>query len=78
MMLSFELKTPAAGDTPDELEIYMDREGLDSLLAQLHFLKDGRIDHVHLMSESWGGTHLSDEPQSTNGIVMRHVKIMLA
>lgn len=39
---------------PEELEIHLDNEGLQSLLAQLKLLEKGRTDHVHLMSESWG------------------------
>jgi hypothetical protein len=61
-MLCFQFAMPAAGESPDELQVVCDREGLESLLEQLRFLSEGRTDHVHLMAESWGGSHLSDSP----------------
>lgn len=76
-MISIEIKAPKPGVTPDEVEISLDADGLRSLLAQLEFLKDGRTDHVNLMSESWGGTHLEDQPRTEAGIAVRHVKILL-
>jgi hypothetical protein len=76
VMLSFELKN-ADGKTVDELEIFMDRDGLESLLAQLKFLREGKTEHVHLMAESWGGSHLSQRPQGHANVSIRHVKIML-
>jgi len=65
------------GATPNEIEINLDADGLRSLLSQLQFLKDGRTDHVHLMSESWGGTHLEDRPRTGDSAPVRHVKILL-
>ena len=58
-MLSFEVKKSAPGEAPEELDIFLDLEGLKSLMAQLELLKEGRTDHIHLMSQSWGGSHLS-------------------
>jgi hypothetical protein len=76
-MISIEIKTPNPGAKPDEIEINLDADGLRSLLSQLEFLKDGRTDHVHLMSESWGGTHLEEQPRTDAGTAVRHVKILL-
>lgn len=76
-MISFQVKRPKSGAVPDELEIHLDAEGLRSLLSQLAFLEDGRTDHVHLMSESWGGSHLEDRPRTADGEPIRHVKILL-
>jgi hypothetical protein len=76
-MISIEIKTPKPGATPDEIEINLDADGLRSLLSQLEFLKDGRTDHVHLMSKSWGGTHLEEQPRNDAGTAVRHVKILL-
>lgn len=76
-MITFELKKRNDGADPDEMEVFLDEEGLKSLLSQLRFLEDGRSDHVHLMSESWGGTHLEGKPQSVNGMVIQHVKFLL-
>lgn len=76
-MLSFELKTLKSGESADELEVYLDTDGLKSLVAQLKFLQEGKTEHVHLMAESWGGTHLSERPQVSGNIPIRHVKVVL-
>lgn len=76
-MLSFQFVKPAAGESPDELQIVCDREGLESLLKQLRFLSEVRTDHVHLMAESWGGSHLSDPPSDPSLGSFQHVKFML-
>lgn len=76
-MISVEIKISNPGECRDEVEINLDADGLTSLLSQLKFLQDGRTDHVHLMSESWGGWHLDDRPRSETGTVVRHVKIIL-
>jgi len=52
----------------------VDSHGLESLLAQLRFLKEGRTDHVHLMSEAWGGTHLSDRPQTPANTIIHRLR----
>jgi hypothetical protein len=76
-MLSFELKKPRDGDIPDELEVHIDIAGLESLLAQLRFLRERRTEHVHLMSETWGGTHLDNRPQNADATTIHHVKFLL-
>ncbi|MCC6208977.1 MAG: immunity protein 32 [Gammaproteobacteria bacterium] len=77
MIISFELKKPQSGETADELEVFLDHAGLESLLAQLKFLQDGRTEHVHLMAESWGGSHLNEQPQGQENTVIHHVTILL-
>jgi hypothetical protein len=75
-MLTFELKPAKGSDGPDELEVNLDGEGLDSLIAQLSFLKK-RSGHVHLMSKSWGGNHLDDRPINPDASIIHHVVITL-
>jgi hypothetical protein len=55
----------------------MDAAGLEALLAQLRFLKEGRSDHVDLLDQLWGGTHLDSGTSNGNVIPIRHVKILL-
>ncbi len=74
-MLSFELRQPEKLDAYEELEIYLDKDGLDDLLAQLQFLKDNRTDHLHLMSETWGLGDLDDQPWVAVNVPLRHVRI---
>jgi hypothetical protein len=75
-MLSVELRR-TEGNPLDELEIYCDAGGLESLMAQLRLLQQGRTEHVHMMTPSWGGTHLDDAAHGPNGTPIRHVKIIL-
>ena len=76
-MLRFEIVKSENGSVPDEVQIFMDREGLRSLTAQLQFLENGRTEHIHLMSEAWGGTHLEGESADTKNTIVHHVKLML-
>lgn len=57
--------------------MFCDVEGLDSLIAQLQLLKSGQTDHIHLMSRSWSGDHLTDEPVSNSNAALHHVKIYM-
>lgn len=75
-MLSFELKVSEYRRHPDEMEIILDSDGLESLLAQLKLLKEKRTEHIHLMSESWGGTHLDDQPHNKESVAIHSVKIL--
>lgn len=75
-MLSFEIKNSEPSSV-DELEIYCDPAGLQSLLSQLRLLDDGRTDHIHLMAESWGGSHLAEEVHRPENKAIRHVKVVV-
>ena len=77
MMISIELRDRGASPAPDELEIYVDPKGLEVLLFQLKLLAEGKTDHVHLMSEEWGGTHLSGNATTTGNTPVHHMKIAL-
>lgn len=74
-MISFEYKKDSI--RPEEIELWLDKNGLSSLLAQLQFLHDGKTEHVHLMSDSWGGSHLSSEAVRSDNTVIHHIKILL-
>ncbi len=76
-MISFELLPNTGSENPDTLEVYFDKAGLNSLIAQLRFINERRTDHVHLMAESWGGNHLDELTQVPNQIPIRHVKMIL-
>jgi hypothetical protein len=76
-MLSFELKMVGSGEVAEEMEVFFDAVGLESLLTQLNFLKKGQTEHIHLMSESWGGTHLDNQPQQLANTTIKHVKFLL-
>lgn len=75
-MISFEFKAQC-GNAPDEVEVYFDSEGLSALIAQLEMIRSGRTDHIHLMAESWGGSHLEDNPRMDLNMPVHHVKMSL-
>ena len=60
-LISFEISKDG-----DELDVHCDDVGLEKLLSILSQLK-GNVQHVHLMTPSWGGNELSAEPQSEYG-----------
>ncbi|WP_311268295.1 Imm32 family immunity protein [Sphingobium sp. WCS2017Hpa-17] len=70
-MISFEMSDA------DQLEIYLDQLGLAEFLAQIKLLDDKKTDHIHLMAESWGGSHLADGPVNTSAKAIRHVKMIV-
>jgi len=76
-MLTFEIVTDVTTTVPRELLVCFDRQGLESLLAQLAFIREGRTDHVHLMSNEWGDGSLADEPSHPGNAPIRHVKFQL-
>ena len=71
-LLTFELSPQK-----DELHICTDVAGLDYLVNELSKLLDwaktGKTEHIHLMTEEWGGYELSSSPQV--GYLLNHVKV---
>jgi hypothetical protein len=76
-MLRITLRKPEAGQSPDVVDVFLDGEGLASLIAQLLFLKDGKTDHVDLLDESWGGTHFDSGKPTRDAMPIRYVKITI-
>lgn len=67
-LLTFEI----VGD--GELEIHGTAEGLRDLIRSLtNVLETGQ--HEHLMTPSWGGTELSEEPQQAGAKLINKVTI---
>lgn len=66
----------------NQVFIHLDKNGLDSFISDLKRLKlkleQNECDHIHLMSEDWGGydlsaTKLSNQEGEDN--IVHHVKI---
>ncbi|MCW5958621.1 MAG: immunity protein 32 [Pyrinomonadaceae bacterium] len=76
-MLRVEIGLLENGDFSEEVEIYLDREGLNDLIARLSLIKDGKTEHIHLMSESWGLGDLSENKEKENNLLAHHLKIIL-
>lgn len=70
-LLTFELSKEA-----DELHVCTDIPGLENLIQELSTLlkwsKEGKTEHIHLMTEEWGGHELSSNAQV--GSLVNHVK----
>jgi hypothetical protein len=69
-MLTFEY------NTDEQLEVYCDRDGLESLLRELVILKE-RGGHTHLMTPSWAGQELTEERQGEHTTLIHHVLFRL-
>lgn len=73
-MLTFEYEK-----ADEALHVHADPEGLRYLASVLLQLADRSekkgSDHVHLMTEAWGGNELSGEAQSKTSELLNHVKV---
>ena len=68
-LLSFEISKDG-----DELNIHCDDTGLENLLSIISQIK-GKVGHEHLMTPSWGGNELSEDPQSEDSHLLNKVTI---
>ena len=70
-MLTFEWDKDA-----EQLEIHADSEGLKELVKHIKKLAsvEGN-EHLHLMTEDWGGEELSNDKQNEKSELIHHVKI---
>ena len=70
-MLTFEWDKDS-----ERLEIHADSDGLQELVDQVNKLKsvEGN-EHLHLMTEDWGGDELSNDKQNEESELINHVKI---
>ena len=61
----------------DVVELHGDSDGLLALAELLKSLATSNSpDHIHLLSDVWGGSTLTSQAQSERGTVVHHVKIM--
>ena len=68
-LLSFEISKDG-----DELNIHCDDAGLENLRSIISQIK-GKVSHEHLMTPSWGGNELSEDPQSEDSHLLNKVTI---
>jgi hypothetical protein len=63
-----------AGD--DKVEIHLNENGIVALIEQLEYLrKQKKSDHLHLMTEAWGGDELTGGEVQEGFKLINHVKI---
>jgi hypothetical protein len=77
MRISLEVRAPLPTGELAEVDMYLDREGLTSLLSQLTLLSTDKTDHLHLMTPSWGGDHLSEERHRADSQLVHHLEVQL-
>ena len=66
----------------DEIKETLEVHGSKAALIKLKnniddLIKSNTSEHLHLMSEEWGGNELSSQPFSKEDKVIHHVKIFL-
>lgn len=70
-MLTFEWDKDS-----EKLEIHADSEGLQELAKQIKKLEHIKgNEHLHLMTEDWGGNELSGDKQNEKSELIHHVEI---
>ena len=77
--MTFTVEIKDADELPDgkaEVEVFVDREALADLQAQLSHLKSPG-DHAHFMTPSWGGQELTEEPQRDGNTILNHLRVTL-
>ena len=66
-------------DHKGDVFVHADSEGLSVLIRTLQRIKDavdrGVCEHDHLMSDSWGGSELTESKGIQEGEIVNHVKI---
>jgi len=76
-MIAIDVRTFDKSKGPEELVVTLDQEGLKSLIAQLQFLASGKTEHLDLMSDAWGGTHLHGVSQAPGDYPIQYLKVYL-
>jgi hypothetical protein len=60
-MLTVELN-----DELQSVELFLDSQGMDELIATLQSMRGKADHHAHLMTPSWGGKELGELPHASN------------
>lgn len=75
-MFSVQLRRGPADDLSEaEVEIYLDKSGVEAFIKELEFLQNASKEHVHLMTQSWGEGSLSEQLFGADASLVHHLKI---
>jgi hypothetical protein len=74
-MITVEVLKDDKGTCKEVAEIFFDKDGLEDLLARLTLIKDGKADHIHLMSETWGLGDLSETALRPDSLLIHHLQL---
>jgi hypothetical protein len=75
MIFTVEIKdVDKASQGMAKVEIFLDCQGLQELVTQLGHLKT-HGDHIHLLTESWGGGPLTEDKQVSANALVHHLRI---
>ena len=75
-----KLFTVEMNNNNESVEIHMNSTGIDTMIEILQSLKrKNQTDHEHLMTDEWGGYHLTSVQQNKDDNVklINHLKIFL-
>lgn len=62
----------------ERLEIHGTSEALVDFAKKLESLaSQDESDHLHLMTQDWGGSSLSNDKQNSAAILIHHVKVLV-
>jgi hypothetical protein len=61
--------TVEINEQQQSVEIFLDTNGVDQLIATLLSIRDKKEHHAHLMTEAWGGKELDGVPHRTNRLI---------
>lgn len=77
--MKITVETTAYRDSDDnacEIEVYLDKKGLEYLIKELECLKKPG-DHVHFMTPSWGMSDLSEDKFRIENDLIHHFQVIL-
>ena len=72
----FMILTVEWNPSHQELDVLCDDEGIALLIDRLQNLQK-RGGHDHLMTESWAGNELTEQPHKDGGMLVNHVRLVL-
>ena len=76
-MLTAEIVMLPDSTLSGEVELYFNREGFDYLMGRLDHIRDGKTDHLHLMSRSWGLGDLDEKSHKPTNQIAHHLRLTL-
>lgn len=76
-MLTAEIVFLPDGTLSGEVEIYFDRDGFDHFMDRLRHISEGKTDHLHLMSRSWGLADLDEKSHKPTSHIAHHLRLTL-
>lgn len=77
MSITVEVPKSSSGlEDPEEVNIYLNDDGIDYLIRHLKRLKEQDVgEHLHFMSPAWGMDDLSENRIDSSSALIHHLRI---